>query len=277
MTMQDQAKAALADFREELRKVAEKDAQPKKSRQKDSERRKQLKRERYREKKRARRTHDDAERGSNHAIAHESHGLLEPVARFAPGFLCLGLLLLSGLLWRLPWSWDDPGTARWTAQKYRVGGRKKKVRFEGASDRKTQKRSPDPHVMEVPFLGGPNKLRSSGHMGHRCASSKFRVKPSLSKKAWPFFWIGTLRLRSMSISPSTTGGSSSAGGGISTPFAARMDTAERKSNMSWTLLSTAPPTKRRRQVRSRFVWRRLEVTTGHWGFRTLWQTCRECL
>ena len=157
MTMQDQAKAALADFREELRKEAEKEVQPKKSRQKDSERRKQLKRERYREKKRARRTHDDAERDSNHAIAHESHGLLEPVARFAPGFLCLGLLLLSGLLWMLPWSWEDPGTARWTAQQYRVGGRKKKVRFEGASDRTTKKRSPDPRVMEVPFLGGPKK------------------------------------------------------------------------------------------------------------------------
>ena len=95
MTMQDRAKAALAEFRQELQQEGERQDRQKKARQKDSLRRKQLKRERYRDKKRTRRTHDDAERDSNHAIAHTALPWFDPEARFAPGNILLTVSALG--------------------------------------------------------------------------------------------------------------------------------------------------------------------------------------
>ena len=157
LTMQDRAKAALAEFRQELRHECEHECKTK-ARQKDSQRRKQLKRERYREKKRARRTHDDAERDSNHAIAHVSGRAEMLEARFAPGlstaFLVACLIVLLG--WIVS---TFRGQPRWVAHRtaaraHHVGGRRKKVRFEGEAKTKACKLSLNKEALGVPFLGG---------------------------------------------------------------------------------------------------------------------------
>lgn len=166
MTMQDQAKAALAEFRQELQQEGERQDRQKKARQKDSLRRKQLKRERYRDKKRTRRTHDDAERDSNHAIAHTALPWFDPEARFAPG----NILLAVGIMWvaLLMVGHFSRGPFRQPVARrdlYRVGGRKKRVRFEEDSKKKGKVSMSNPSGAGVPFLGGPKtavRLRPHG-------------------------------------------------------------------------------------------------------------------
>ena len=160
MTMQDQAKAALEEFRQELRREAAEYEKTRATRQKDSARRRKIKRERYKAKRRTRRTHDDADRDSNHAIAHlnpSSDLRSGAAARFAPGPLLpvlVVVLLFVGILALVSVATLPRRPPRETARQWYVGARKKKVRFEGRPAKRKNQVEPVAHV-EVPFKGGP--------------------------------------------------------------------------------------------------------------------------
>lgn len=159
MTMQDQAKAALEEFRQELKREAAEYEKTRATRQKDSARRRKIKRERYKAKRRTRRTHDDADRDSNHAIAHlnpSSDLRSGAAARFAPGPLLpvLVVLLFVGVLALVSAATLPRCPPKDTTRQWYVGARKKKVRFEGKPAKKKSQVEPVAHV-EVPFKGGP--------------------------------------------------------------------------------------------------------------------------
>ena len=171
MTMQDRAQEELREFRRELKAGGgEAKAPGPRPHQKDSERRKKLKRERYREKKRARRTHDDAERDQNHAIAHQGgiKGLgydRRSEARIAPGFLStvagdsVGAALVLAFLWWMTkrvWAFGRSHTPLEGGRDRHVGGRRRKVRFQDLNaEQGTAPRLEAP----PPFLGGPKTAK----------------------------------------------------------------------------------------------------------------------
>ena len=167
--MRTRAREEVRDFKRELRAEARQGPQEKSKRQKDSARRKKIKKERRKERKKNSR--DDAERDSNHAIAHDCLGT---GSRYATGFLVaastvasaeakggedeespcfleLGFLFVTFIfacvmaqrLMRQQVIRPDP--------ERRVGGRKRRVKFEDAR----APAPPPPTGGEIPFLGGP--------------------------------------------------------------------------------------------------------------------------
>ena len=102
--MHRRAKQEARAFREDLRaEEGDTKTEAKKTHQRDSARRRKIKRDRYKEKVRAKRTHDDADRDSNHAIAHR-RGVkgLGAVARSAPG---AATITLQWMVWFAEGGW----------------------------------------------------------------------------------------------------------------------------------------------------------------------------
>ena len=100
--MQQRAKQEIRSFRKDLRaEEGGRETEAKKTHQKDSARRRKLKRDRYKEKIRAKRTHDDADRDSNHAIAHcRSMRSSNTEARSAPGASFAMLQWMVWIVWK---------------------------------------------------------------------------------------------------------------------------------------------------------------------------------
>ena len=165
MTMADRAKEEVRNFKKELREAEQVRREGIKRHQKDSQRRKQLKREKAKEKKRARKGCDDAERDSNHAIAHSVGIFLESTeASFSPGqsslnpLWFLAALLLFGvakLVWALNGSlWTRGVSLERAEEDRRVGARKRRVRFANPKSPRGKGA-----VAPVPFLGGPKTAK----------------------------------------------------------------------------------------------------------------------
>ena len=167
--MRARAKEEVRDFRRELKEEAMQGQASRSKRQKDSARRKKVKKERRKERKRNSR--DDAERDSNHAIAHSSRGA---GSRYATGFLVAAATVARANAESEPpeeRAWDVGGWAVWclfgtlaalvihrmahkkreTSKNRRVGARKKRVKFEDA----VQKGVGSYQNISVPFMGGP--------------------------------------------------------------------------------------------------------------------------
>ena len=165
MTMADRAKEEVRNFKRELKNAEQVRQGEIKKHQKDSQRRRQLKRERAKEKKRERKGCDDAERDSNHAIAHNTGVFLEGTeASFSPGLslvgvlCCLASLTLLGILKLCcaPGGFQPAPSMpfRNSEGERRVGARKRRVRFADPKSPRGRR-----VVAQPPFLGGPKTAK----------------------------------------------------------------------------------------------------------------------
>ena len=199
--MKERAREEVRSFRKDLRAEAGTGSagESKKTHQRDSDRRRKIKRDKYRAKVRAKRTHDDADRDSNHAIAHCKRGEAAGTeARSAPGalrflLLCVfaptieaapfqgcmegqrefdlrfvvALTILIVAIWALlqwkPWERPERSPRMRPSSTYKVGGRRK-VKFKKEDLEKAIHAGKD---VDVPFLGGPNTARALSPAGSK--------------------------------------------------------------------------------------------------------------
>ena len=207
--MRQRARQEIRDFRKDLRagEYETSKSEVKRTHQRDSERRRKLKRDRYKEKARAKRMHDDADRDSNHGIAHRSGKGQGTVARYAPGLLtlilcgmslggcCSGvdggdqaqvmgfwyyspavlIAVLLGFVWWRSWYTTRHRVKRKPMSFTKVGGRRR-VKF------KKDEKEPAGHPKgrnDVPFLGGPSKAKLLSPAG-----AKLRFSPIQGAAEW---------------------------------------------------------------------------------------------